>query len=107
MEKSFAFGISSIFATTTAGALSAPLFAQADALSFLGLAERLGLGAAIAILGYLIIIKIIDVFERTLLTRLNTHDDEMKGKLSEIRKTVNAIENHVSGVRKKESADRQ
>ena len=96
MEKTFAIGISGMFATMTAGVCGVPnLFAQADALSFLGLAERLGLGAMIAILGYLLIVKIIDVFERTLLARLNTHDSDMKDELTDIRKKVNDIEAHL------------
>ena len=82
-----------MFATMTAGVNGVPvLFAQADAVSFLGLAERLGLGAVIAILGYLLIVKIIDVFERTLLMRLSTHDADVKDKLSDIRKKVNKID---------------
>ena len=93
MEKTFAIGISGMFATLTAGVFGAPaLFAQADAVSFLGLAERLGLGAVMAILGYKIIIKIIDVFGPPLLARLNTHDAEVQDKLAHITKKVNQID---------------
>jgi len=96
MDKTFAIGISGLFATMTAGVCGVPtLFAQADALSFLGLAERLGLGAMIAILGYLLIVKIIDVFERTLLARLNMHDADVQDKLAGIEKKVNEIELHL------------
>jgi hypothetical protein len=92
MEKTFALGISGMFATLTTGVFSAPsLFATADALSFLGLAERLGLGVVMAILGYKIIIKIIEVFGPPLLARLNTHDADVKDRLAdillEVRKT--------------------
>ena len=102
MEKTFAFGISGMFATVSTGVASipplfAPVFAQADAVSFLGLAERLGLGAVMAILGYKIIIKIIEVFGPPLLARLNTHDAEVQDKLSQITKSVNKIDAHLSG----------
>ena len=97
MEKSFALGISGMFATLTAGVFGAPaLFAQADALSFLGLAERLGLGVVMAILGYKIIIKIIDVFGPPLLARLNLHDAEVQDKLSTITKKISEIDEHLS-----------
>ena len=80
----------------TAGVSGVPaVFAQADAFSFLGLAERLGLGAMIAILGYLLIVKIIDVFERTLLARLSMHDSDVKNELSDIKKKVDEIESHL------------
>jgi len=96
MEKTFALGISGMFATLTAGVCGLPtLIAQADALSFLGLAERLGLGVVMAILGYKIIIKIIDVFGPPLLARLNTHDAEVQDKLAGIEKKVNDIEGHL------------
>jgi hypothetical protein len=96
MEKTFAFGISGMFATVMAGASSVPaLFAQADAVSFLGLAERLGLGAVMAILGYKIIIKIIDVFGPPLLARLNMHDTEVQNQLSNITKQINRIDEHL------------
>jgi len=102
MEKTFALGISGIFATVSTGVASFPplfaqIFAQADAVSFLGLAERLGLGAVIAILGYKIIIKVIEVFGPALLAKIDTHDAEMKDKLSSIRKKVDKINEHVSG----------
>jgi hypothetical protein len=98
MEKTFALGISGIFATVSTGAMSVPvLFAQADAVSLLGLAERLGLGAVIAILGYKIIIKVIEVFGPALLAKIDSHDTEMKDKLSSIRKKVDKINEHVSG----------
>ena len=97
MEKTFALGISGMFATVTTGVLGVPaLFAQVDALSFLGLAERLGLGVVMAILGYKIIIKIIDVFGPPLLARLNTHDAEVQDKLSDITKKVSRIDEHLS-----------
>jgi hypothetical protein len=97
MEKSFALGISGMFATVSASVASVPpLFAQADAVSFLGLAERLGLGAVMAILGYKIIIKIIEVFGPPLLARLNIHDAEVQDKLSHITKKVNKIDEHLS-----------
>jgi len=96
MEKTFALGISGMFATLTTGVCGVPaLFAQADALTFLGLAERLGLGVVMAILGYKIIIKIIDVFGPPLLARLNTHDAEVQNKLSGIEKKVSDIEGHL------------
>jgi len=102
MEKTFALGISGIFATVSTGAMSIPVlfaqvFAQADAVSLLGLAERLGLGAVIAILGYKIIIKVIEVFGPALLAKIDSHDTEMKDKLSSIRKKVDKINEHVSG----------
>ena len=98
MEKTFALGISGMFATVTTGVLGVPvLFAQVDALSFLGLAERLGLGVVMAILGYKIIIKIIDIFGPPLLARLNTHDAEVQDKLADITKKVNRIDEHLSG----------
>jgi hypothetical protein len=98
MEKLFAFGISGLFATVSTVAASVPpLFAQADAVSFWGLAERLGLGAVMAILGYKIIIKIIDVFGPPLLARLNTHDAEVQDKLSHITKEVHKIDEHLAG----------
>jgi hypothetical protein len=103
MEKTFALGISGMFATLTAGVFGMQtLFAQVDALSFLGLAERLGLGVVMAILGYKIIIKIIDVFGPPLLARLNTHDAEVRNKLSGISKKVDKLEEHLSGVISKE-----
>jgi len=86
-----------MFATLTAGVLGTPvLFAQADALNFLGLAERLGLGVVMAILGYKIIIKIIDVFGPPLLARLNTHDAEVQDKLSDLTKKINQIDEHLT-----------
>jgi hypothetical protein len=103
MEKTFALGVSGMFATWQAGVFGIPpLFAQADAVSFLGLAERLGLGAVMAILGYKIIIKIIDVFGPPLLARLNKHDAEVQDKLSHITKKVNKIDEHLSSGVKKE-----
>ena len=66
------------------------------AVGFLGLAERLGLGAVMAILGYKIIIKIIDVFGPPLLARLNTHDAEVQATLSQITKKVSKIDAHLS-----------
>jgi len=101
MEKSFAFGISGMYATLTTGVFSVPplfaqVFAQADAVSFLGLAERLGLGAVMAILGYKIIVKIIDVFGPSLLARLDSHDAEVRDKLLGISKKVNKIDEHLS-----------
>jgi len=98
MEKGFALGISGMFATLTAGVFGMPvLFAQAPAdIGILGLAERLGLGFAIAVLGYLLIVKIIDVFERALLAKLNTHDAEVQGRLSGIEKQINRIDEHLS-----------
>ena len=101
MEKAFAFGISGLFATVSAGVASvpslfAPFFAQADAVSFLGLAERLGLGAVMAILGYKIILKIIEVFGPPLLARLNEHDAEVQNKLTHITKKVNRIDEQLS-----------
>ena len=90
-----------MFATVTTGVLGMPaLFAQidVDAVNFLGLAERLGLGVVMAILGYKIIIKIIDVFGPPLLARLNTHDAEVQDKLSDITKKVSRIDEHLSGV---------
>ena len=99
MEKGFALGISGLFATVTTGVLGVPvLFAQIDALSFLGLAERLGLGVVMAILGYKVIIKIIDIFGPPLLARLNTHDAEVQEKLSNIGKKVDKLESHVSSI---------
>ena len=96
MEKSFALGISGMFATLTTGVLGMPaLFAQVD-LDMFGLAERLGLGVVMAILGYKIIIKIIDVFGPLLLARLNTHDAEVQDKLTHITKKVNRIDEHLS-----------
>jgi len=98
MEKTFALGISGMFATLTAGVFGMPvLFAQVNMDAF-GLAERLGLGLVMAILGYKIIIKIIDVFGPPLLARLNTHDAEVQGKLTDITKKVNRIDEHLSGV---------
>ena len=86
-----------MFATLTAGVLGASaMFAQADALSFLGLAERLGLGVVMAILGYKIIIKIIDVFGPPLLARLNTHDAEVQDRLSDLTKKVDQIDEHLT-----------
>jgi len=97
VEKTFALGISGMFAALTTSVFGLPpffaqVFAQADAVSFLGLAERLGLGAVMAILGYKIIIKIIDVFGPPLLARLNSHDAEVQDKLSHITKKVNRID---------------
>ena len=106
MEKSFAFGISGLFAALTTGVFSLPplfgqvfsqVFFQADAVSFLGLAERLGLGAVMAILGYKIIIKIIEVFGPPLLARLNAHDAEVQDRLSSISKKVSKIDERFSG----------
>ena len=86
-----------MFATVTAGVASVPpLFAQADAVSFLGLAERLGLGAVMAVLGYKIIIKIIEVFGPPLLARLNTHDADIKTELTDIKKRVSGIDEQLS-----------
>ena len=101
MEKGFALGISGMFATLTASVFGVQtLFAQVDALNFLGLAERLGLGVVMAILGYKIIIKIIDVFGPPLMARLNTHDAEMKDKLAGITKRINEMDEHISTVLK-------
>ena len=103
MEKTFALGISGMFATISTGMASIPplfvqnVFAQADAVGFLGLAERLGLGAVMAILGYKIIIKIIEVFGPALLAKIDTHDTEMRDKLSSIRKKMDKIGEHMSG----------
>jgi len=94
-----------MFATLTAGVSSMPaLFAQvqADADMF-GLAERLGLGVVMAILGYKIIIKIIDVFGPPLLARLNTHDTEVQNQLSDIKKNVEKLDEHLSGLAKNEN----
>jgi hypothetical protein len=103
MEKGFALGISGLFATLTAGVFGTQaLFAQADVFEFMGLAERLGLGVVMAILGYKIIIKIIDVFGPPLLARLNTHDAEVQDKLSHITKKINEMDEHVSSILKKE-----
>ena len=90
-----------MFAILTTGVFSIPPlfaqeFAQAEAVSFLGLTERLGLGAVMAILGYKIIIKIIEVFGPPLLARLNTHDAEVQDKLSHIEKKVSKIDEHLS-----------
>ena len=105
MEKTFAFGISGLFATVSTGVASIPpVFATADAMNYLGLAERLGLGAVMAILGYKIIIKIIDVFGPPLLARLNTHDAEVQDKLSQITKSVDKIDAHLSGTAGKEES---
>ena len=102
MEKTFAFGISGMFATLTAGVFGMPaLFAQVDVDAF-GLAERLGLGVVMAILGYKIIIKIIDVFGPPLLARLNTHDAEVQDKLGDITKKVNRIDEQLSLKEKRE-----
>ena len=102
MEKTFALGISGMFATVTTGVLGVPaLFAQVDVDMF-GLAERLGLGVVMAILGYKIIMKIIDIFGPPLLARLNTHDAEVQDKLMDITKNVNRIDEHLSGITKKE-----
>jgi hypothetical protein len=102
MEKFFAIGISGLFATVSTGVVSVPpLFAQADAVSLLGLAERLGLGAVTAILGYKIIIKIIDIFGPPLLARLNTHDAEVQDKLLHITKEVQKIDEHLSDTGKR------
>jgi hypothetical protein len=99
MEKAFAFGISGMFATVSTGVVSIPpLFAQADPVSLLGLTERLGLGAVMAMLGYKIIIKIIEVFGPPLLARLNAHDAEVQEKLMDITKKVHKIDMHLSGV---------
>jgi len=102
MEKTFALGISGLFATLTAGVFGVPaLFAQANSVadsSFMGLAERLGLGVVMAILGYKIIIKIIDVFGPPLLARLNTHDSEVQDRLSGIGEKIDKLEEHVSGI---------
>jgi len=102
MEKTFALGISGMFATVSTGVVSIPplfaqFFAQSDTVSFLELAERLGLGAVMAILGYKIIIKIIEVFGPALLAKIDTHDTEMKDKLSTIRKRVEKIDDQISG----------
>jgi hypothetical protein len=97
MEKSFAIGVSGMFATLTTSVFGMPtLFAQVDALNFLGLAERLGLGVVMAILGYKIILKIIDVFGPPLLARLNKHDAEVQDKLSDITKKVCKIDEHLT-----------
>jgi len=106
MEKIFAGGISGMFAMLNASVVGVPaIFAQADGLSMdivIGIAERLGLGVVMAILGYKIIIKMIDVFGPPLLERLNNHDAEMKEKLSGIRKSVERIDDHVSGTMSKD-----
>jgi hypothetical protein len=107
MEKTFALGISGMFATLTAGVPGTPvLLAQVDTLNFMGLAERLGLGVVMAILGYKIIIKIIDVFGPPLLARLNDHDGDVKDKLSDIRQKLDELEEHVSGVMESKSGGR-
>jgi hypothetical protein len=100
MEKAFAFGISGVFATATAGTLCMPvLFAQAQGgMGMFELAERLGLGVVILIVCYKIIIHIINVYERALITKLNTHDSAVQGRLSGIEKK---IDEHISSVSKK------
>ena len=103
MEKTFALGISAMFATVTAGVIGVDTaLAQTDGLSFAGLAERLGLGVVMAILGYKIIIKIIDIFGPPLLAKLNDHDLNVQSRLSDIEKKVNSIdgkiEGHISGI---------
>ena len=111
MEKGFALGISGLFATLTAGVLGVPpvLFAQVQAanVDMLVLAERLGLGVVMAILGYKIIIKIIDIFGPPLLARLNAHDAEVQDQLSSIHKKVGKIDEkidtHLSSVIQKKS----
>ena len=96
MEKTFAISISGMFATLTTGVFGMPaLFAQIDVDAF-GLAERLGLGVVMAILGYKIIIKIIDVFGPPLMARLNRHDAEVQDRLSDIAKKVDQIDEHLS-----------
>jgi len=102
MEKTFALGISGMFATLATGVFGMPvLFAQANIDAF-GLAERLGLGVVMAFLGYKIIMKIIDVFGPPLLARLNMHDAEVQDKLSDIKKSVKKIDEHLSGAAGKE-----
>ena len=93
-----------MFATLTAGVFGLPaLFAQVQTeVNMLGLAERLGLGVVMAILGYKIIIKIIDVFGPPLLARLNDHDTDVQGRLSDIRKKVEKLDAHISEFTKNE-----
>ena len=99
MEKMFALGISGMFATVTAGVVAIDaVLAQVDGLSFMGLAERLGLGVVMAILGYKIIIKIIDIFGPPLIARLNEHDANVQSRLSGIEKKVGNMEDHLSGI---------
>ena len=106
MEKGFALGISGLFATLTAGVLGVPpvLFAQAQAanVDMLVLVERLGLGLVMAILGYKIIIKIIDIFGPPLLAKLNEHDVNTHNRLDVIEKKVGNVETHISSIVKPE-----
>jgi len=72
----------------------------------MGLAERLGLGAVMAILGYKIIIKIIDVFGPQLLARLNTHDADVREKLSSITKKIDKIDDDLSSIIPKHNTEK-
>ena len=85
-----------MFATLTASVFGMPAFFASVDIDALVYAERLGLGVIMAILGYKIIIKIIDVFGPPLLARLNTHDAEVQDKLSDITKSVKRIDEHLS-----------
>jgi hypothetical protein len=101
MEKLFAISVSGLYAVMGTGVACVPVvFAQVDALSFLGLAERLGLGVVMAILGYKILIKIIDIFGPPLIARLNDHDTDVKTELSSIKQKIEELDTHIITINK-------
>ena len=93
MEKTFALGVSGLVATVVT---AVPIFAQADVLNFLGLAERLGLGVVIAMFGYKIIVKMIEEFSTAYIAKLNVHDTETREKLAIMSEKIDRIEGSIS-----------
>jgi hypothetical protein len=101
MEKCFAIGIPGVFAMLAAGVLGVPVaFAPEDieALGVWGHAKQFCLALVLAYIGYKIIMKLIETFGTLLLARLNTHDTEVQGRLSDIVKKVDKIEGHISTI---------
>ena len=104
MERTLVKGISGLYAMVTTGILSAPeLFAQADSTNMMALAERLGLGLVIAIIGYKVIIKIIDMLGPALIAKIELHDAFTKEKLSSISRKVEKIEENTTIFRNENS----
>lgn len=95
MEKTFTLGVSALFGAFAYGmAWTTTLFGQIEADTFTKIITDCGIASLLAVVFYKIIGKIIDVFGKAILDRVDRHDAITLQRLDELKRSVDA---HLAG----------